>query len=132
MRRLLAGLLITAASCSVTFAQVLTLTRTAVSGMDSLLAHEHAWDRNCNARETKITITKKPQHGAVSIVQGASTIPDSVPRTGNTGPCAGKTITGNEVLYKSADGFHGMDSLSYVVQYPDGQRSPTTITITVN
>ena len=106
--------------------------RTAVSGMDSMLAYEHAWDRDCNAQETKITFTKKPAHGTVSIATGASTIPDSVPRTGNTGRCAGKTISGNQVMYKSDPGFQGMDAVSYVVAYPNGRRSPTTITINVN
>jgi hypothetical protein len=113
-------------------AQEVKLARTAVSGMDSLLAHEHAWDRNCNALETKITFTKKPAHGAVSIATGTSAVPDSVPRTGPTGHCIGKMITGNEIMYKSEPGYQGMDAVSYVVVYPNGNRSPTSITITVN
>jgi hypothetical protein len=113
-------------------AQELKLTRTAVSGVDSLLAHEHAWDRNCNALETKITFTRMPAHGEVSITTGTSAVPDSVPRTGATGNCIGKMITGNEVMYKSEPGYQGMDAVSYVVVYPNGNRSPTSITITVN
>jgi hypothetical protein len=113
-------------------AQELKLARTAVSGMDSLLAHEHAWERNCNVLETKIIFTKNPAHGAVSIATGTSSIPDSVPRTGPTGQCAGRMITGNEIMYKSEPGFQGADAVSYVVVYPNRNRSPTSITITVN
>ncbi len=113
-------------------AQEFKLARTAMSGLDSMIAYEHAWDRNCNAQETKITFTKKPAHGTVSIATGTSTIPESVPRTGRTGVCAGKTISGNQVMYKSEPGFQGADAVSYVVVYPNGHRAPTTISITVN
>jgi hypothetical protein len=109
----------------------LKLTRTATSGADSLLAYERAWDKNCHALATKITITKKPAHGTISITTGSSTIPDSVPRTGSTGACAGRTISGNQVMYKSEPEFHGTDSVSYVVLYPNRRRGPTTITIDV-
>ena len=103
----------------------------AVSGVDSLLAHEHAWDRNCNALQTKITFTKMPAHGEVSIGTGTP-LPQKVPRTGPTGHCIGKMITGNEVMYKSEPGYQGMDAVSYLGVYPNGNRSPTTIAITSN
>jgi hypothetical protein len=35
-------------------------------------------------------------------------------------------------MYKSEPGFQGADAVSYVVVYPNGNRSPTSITITVN
>ncbi len=131
MRLSVISALTAALSVGPALAQELKLTRSAVSGADSLLAYEHAWDRNCNAQETKITITKKPAHGTVSITTETSTIPDAVPRTGNTGSCAGKTISGNQVMYKSDPGFNGMDAVSYLVEYRNGRRAPTTITIDV-
>lgn len=109
----------------------LRTTRTALSGVESLLASERAWDRSCNGQETRIAITKRPLHGTVSVVSTQGTIPESVPRTGNTGPCAGKSIMGNQVMYKSDDGFHGMDEVSYVVTYVNGHRATATITIDV-
>jgi hypothetical protein len=109
----------------------LKLTRPAVSGMDSLLSHEHAWDQSCTAQPTQITITKKLEHGTISITQGSSTNPDSVPRTGSTGQCARKIISGNDVMYKSEPDFQGTDAVSYIVEYRNGRQGPTSITINV-
>ncbi len=109
----------------------LKVTRTADSGVESLIAHERSWDRNCNPRQSAVTITSKPTSGTVSVVLGTSTIPTSTPRFGSTGVCAGKTITGNQVMYKSKPGFHGVDTVTYGVVYGDGSRGSTTITINV-
>ena len=123
--------ILTAGAASAQAPNELKLTRPAVSGMDSLLSHEHAWDQRCNAQPTEITITKEPEHGTISITQGTSTMPDSVPRTGSTGQRAGKTISGNDVMYKSEPDFQGTDSVSYMVKYRNGRQGPTSITINV-
>jgi hypothetical protein len=114
-----------------TSAQSLNLTRSAESGIDSLISQERAWDRNCNALPVNVNITKNPVNGTVSVVPGVtSTIPSSTPAGGNTGACAGKTVTGNEIRYKSKAGFHGTDSVSYNVV--NGDRPPQARVITIN
>ncbi len=112
-------------------AQELTLTRPAESGVNTRISHERAWDRNCNALAIKVSITKNPVHGTVSVVPGiASTLPPSTPASGSTGTCAGKTVTGSTVRYKSKPGFHGKDSVSYNVVI--GGRASQLRVITIN
>jgi hypothetical protein len=53
----------------------------------------------------------------------------ATPRGGNTGACAGKTITGNQATYKSNPDFHGVDTFSYEVVNPDGKRGSMHVTI---
>jgi hypothetical protein len=102
--------------CEHTFAQNLNLTRSAKSGLESLIAEERSWDQNCNARPITVIITKNPANGTISVVPGQkSIIPPSTPASGSTGACAGKEVTGNEIWYKSNAGFHGTDSVSYNV-----------------
>ena len=95
-------------------AQELKLTRSAESGVDTRIAHERAWDRSCVSLPVTVSITKNPVNGTVSVAPGiTSTLPANTPAAGNTGTCAGKTITGITVRYKSKSGFHGTDSVSY-------------------
>ena len=109
---LIASLMGVALAC----AQELTLTRSVESGVDTRIAHERAWDRSCNALPVTVSITKFPVNGMVSVApEVTSTLPANTPASGNTGTCAGKTITGNEIRYKSKSGFHGTDSVSYNV-----------------
>jgi hypothetical protein len=97
-------------------AQELTLTRSAESGVDTRIAHERAWDRSCVSLPVTVSITKNPVNGTVAVAPGiTSTLPANTPAAGNTGTCAGKTITGITLRYKSKFGFHGTDSVSYNV-----------------
>ena len=112
-------------------AQTLNLTRSAESGVDSPIAQERGWDRNCNAVSVRVNITKNPANGTASVATGVtSTIPSSTPTQKSTGACAGKTVTGNEVRYKSKASFRGTDSLSYNVI--NGDRPPQSRVITIN
>ena len=72
-------------------AKDLKLTRNATSGVESRIAYERAWDRNCRALPSKVSVTQQPKNGTISIVEGTSTIPASTPNSGATGDCAGKT-----------------------------------------
>ena len=111
-------------------AQTLTLTRSAQSGVESTIAQERGWDRNCNTVAVTVTITKNPSNGTVSVASGVtSTIPASTPASGSTGACAGKSVTGNAVKYKSNAGFRGTDSVSYTVS--NQPQRPRVITINV-
>jgi hypothetical protein len=100
------------------YAQELTLTRSAESGVDTRISHERAWDRNCGSLAVKVSVTKNPAHGTVSVA-------------GNTGTCAGKTITGSTIRYKSNSGFRGKDSVSYKVVIGDRPSQLRVITINV-
>jgi hypothetical protein len=115
-----------------TSAKDLNLVRSAESGVDSPISQERAWDRSCNPLPVTVSITKNPAHGTISVVPGVtSTIPKSTPRSGSTGACAGKTVTGNEIRYKSNPGFHGTDTVSYDVVNAGQPPQSTAITINV-
>jgi hypothetical protein len=65
------------------------------------------------------------------VVQGTSTIPASTPNSGSTETCAGKTVTGNEVHYKSNAGFHGTDTVTYSATNNNVPAGTRVITIVV-
>jgi hypothetical protein len=108
----------------------LKLTRSAKSGVESGIAYSRSWDRNCNALPNTVTITKQPMNGEVSVVQGVSTIPASTPASGESGNCAGKSVTGNQIMYKSKAGFQGTDLVAYDA-VGGGKTIATMITIDV-
>ena len=124
---LIASLMGAALAC----AQELTLTRSAESGVDTRIAHERAWDRSCVSFPVTVSITKYPVNGTVSVAPGiTSTLPANTPAAGSTGTCAGKTVTGITIRYKSKSGFHGTDSVSYTVV--NGGRPPLSRVIIIN
>ena len=112
-------------------AQQLSLTITVRSGTAARLAYERSWDRSCTATPAEVSITQQPQHGAASVVSSTSAIPASTPRFGPTGRCAGRQITGNEVIYRSQPGFHGRDRVSWSVIYGNGKSGSTAVDISV-
>jgi hypothetical protein len=91
----------------------MNLNRTAKSGVDSLLAHSNRWDRNCNSLPVTITITRNPANGTVSVADGDEVLPASTPGSGATHRCAGKTIAGKKIMYRSNPGFRGSDTVGY-------------------
>ena len=120
-----------AACVAMAAASELKLTREAKSGVDALIAHERAWDRDCKAQPVTITMTQQPKNGTISVVPGTSTIPASTPETGSTGKCAGKTMTGKEIMYRSKAGFSGVDTIAYDVVRDDRNVGSRTVTINV-
>jgi hypothetical protein len=113
-------------------AQEIRLTRSAASGVASLLVDERSWDPNCKPLTTSVTITSQPSDGKVTVVPGVSIVAATMPRSGSTGHCAGKSITGNQIMYQSNPGFRGTDTLAYKVTYGNGKSGSTTITINVH
>jgi hypothetical protein len=91
----------------------MNLARTAKSGVESRLAYSSRWDRNCNGQPVTITITAKPANGTVSVLDGDEVLPAATPGSGDTGPCAGKTIKAKKIMYRSNAGFRGNDTVSY-------------------
>jgi hypothetical protein len=112
-------------------AQELKVTRDAQSGVDSHISWERAWDRDCKAVPVTVTITQQPTNGTISVTQATSTIPESTPRSGSIGPCAGKTVTGNQVKYRSNPGFRGTDTVKYNLAKNNAPAGSMTITINV-
>ena len=104
-RAIVAMVTVTMFAASVAHASDLTLTRTARSGVPSLIGQERSWDRSCQPLASQVTITQQPAHGSVSVVTGESVIPSTTPREGSTGACAGHSVTGNQVIYRSEPGF---------------------------
>ena len=111
--------------------EAIKVTRNVKSGVESLIAYERSWDGNCNPTESRVAFTSKPVMGTAWVAVGTSIIPESTPRFGSTGACAGKTITGNQVMYKSNPGFQGNDAVTYDVVYGNGRRGSMIITIVV-
>ena len=112
-------------------ADSLKLTRNALSGVDSLLAYERAWDKDCKALPSVVTVTEQPKNGSVSVVQTTGTIPASTRDTGSTGGCAGTAVTGNQIRYTSNPGYHGRDTVSYTIMTNNAPAGSKVITIIV-
>ena len=109
----------------------LNLTRSVKPGLPSPLGYERSWDGNCQDTGAIVTVTSQPGHGTVSIAQKVSLIPASTPRYGSTGRCAGRSIKGKQVLYRSQPGFHGRDHLSWHVAYGNGKSGDVDMTVIV-
>jgi len=91
----------------------MNLIRAVKSDVDSLLAYSSRWDHDCNSLPVTITVTKKPIYGSVSVVDGEEVLPASTPGSGPTAHCAGKTIRGKKITYRSKPNFRGDDTVSY-------------------
>lgn len=120
-----------ALTASAAGAKDLVLTRSAVSGEKSVVAHERAWDNTCVGRPAVVTITRQPTHGTLVVEQGASVIPASTPRFGSTKQCAGRSVNGNIFVYRSQPGFHGNDHVSWKVVYDGSPVANTDMIIKV-
>src|SRR5712691_12792442 len=112
-------------------AREIRLTRPAQSVVESLLVDERSWDAKCKPLGASITITSQPSNGKVTVVPGVSVIPVSTPRSGSAGRCAGKSVSGNQIMYRSNAGFRGIDTLAYEVRYGKGKRGSTNVIINV-
>jgi hypothetical protein len=120
-----------ASASGASLAQDVAVTRPAQSGVASVIGYERAWDRDCRALGAQVTITAQPQHGAVSVATAQSVIPPTTPRGGSTGQCAGQTVAGNQITYRSQPGFRGTDHVSWSVVYGNGRGGRTDVTIVV-
>jgi hypothetical protein len=119
-----------AAGGAVAAEKTMNLARNAKSGLDSLLAYSGRWDRNCSALPVKITFTRQPANGTAWSVEADRAIPTSTPASGDTGKCAGKIVASKKIMYRSAPGFRGSDTVSYDSD-GNGTIIHTTITVTV-
>jgi hypothetical protein len=123
-----AALVVTGAA--VAAEKTMNLSRNAKSGADSRLAYSGRWDRNCNALPVKITFTRQPENGTAWSVEADEILPASTPGSGDTGQCAGKTITSKRIMYRSKPDFRGSDTVSYDSD-GNGTIIHTTISVTV-
>jgi PAN domain len=105
--------------------------RTVQSGLEALLAYERYWDANCQPLPLDVVITQQPTNGLIWSTRGTSTIPETTPRGGSTGACAGKTIAGNHIMFRSQPGFHGTDTAAYDLVYDNGRRQVINVTVDV-
>ena len=128
----IAGLAAVLATASGTSAEekTMNLSRNAKSGADSLLAYAGRWDRNCNELPIRINFTRQPAQGMVWSVEADRVIPATTPAMGATGQCAGKTVKSKKIMYRSAAGFRGSDTVGYDSE-GGGTIIHTTITVTV-
>ena len=128
----IAGLAAVLAAASGTSAEekTMNLSRNAKSGVDSLVAYAGRWDRNCNELPIKINFTRQPTQGMAWSVEADRVIPATTPAMGDTGQCAGKTVKSKKIMYRSAPGFRGSDTVSYDSE-GGGTIIHTTIAVTV-
>jgi hypothetical protein len=110
--------------------KTMNLSRNAKSGVDSLLAYSGRWDRNCKTLPVKITFTRQPANGTAWSVEADRVIPENTPASGDTGQCAGKPTQSKKIMYRSAPGFRGSDTVGYDSEGA-GTVIHTTITVTV-
>jgi hypothetical protein len=90
--------------------KTLNVSRNASSGTDSLLAYAGRWDRDCKELPIKINFTGQPAHGTAWSVETDRVIPASTPAMGDTG----KNVKSKKIMYRSATGFRGSDTVGYV------------------
>jgi len=90
--------------------KTLNVSRNASSGTDSLLAYAGRWDRDCKELPIKINFTGQPAHGTAWSVETDRVIPASTPAMGDTG----KSVKSKKIMYRSATGFRGSDTVGYV------------------
>jgi hypothetical protein len=109
-------------------AQEIKLTRSAASGVELLLVDERSWDANCKPLAASVTITSQPSNGKATVVPSASIIAVAAPPSGKV-QCAGKSMTGSQILYRSDPGFRGTDMLVYKVLYANGKSATMSVTI---
>jgi hypothetical protein len=110
--------------------KTMNLSRNAKSGVDSLLAYAGRWDRDCNELPIKINFTRQPANGMAWSVEADRAIPTSTPASGDTGKCAGKIVKSKKIMYRSAPGFRGSDTVGYDAE-GGGTIIHTTIAVTV-
>lgn len=123
-----AGVGIVLLACGIAVAKDTYLTRTAKSGVETRVAYSAHWDTTtCNSLPNRVTISKRPEHGTVSIKPAVETLPQSTPGSGATGPCAGKKVQASAIMYRSNPGFKGVDTLGYHTE----TGIDATITVTV-
>jgi hypothetical protein len=115
----------------VTAAGVAELTRSVESGVETKITHHASWDRDCNPRNIVVTITGPPNAGTASVKDGSDRISER-PVSGSAGACAGRTIAGKQVIYRSNAGFRGSDVVDYEVLLPNGNRRSYQVTIDVH
>ena len=124
----IAAVVIVLLACGIAAAKDIKLTRTAKSGVETRVAYSAHWDtKTCNSLPNKVTISKEPEHGTVSIKPAEETLPQSTPGSGGTGPCAGKKVQASAIMYRSNPGFKGIDTLGYHTE----TGIEATITVTV-
>ena len=115
----------------VTSAGVGQLTRSVESGVETKITHHASWDPDCNPRNIAVTITRPPNAGTASVKDGSDRISER-PAFGSAGACAGRTIAGKHVIYRSNAGFRGSDVVAYEVLLPNGNRRSYQVTIDVH
>jgi hypothetical protein len=111
---------------------ILPITRLVVSGVETPVAINRPFDRTtCASRKVAINVTRQPDHGKISVLEQDAALPESTPRSGSTGQCAGKFVKAKILVYKSDAGFVGVDAFAYEAIGEDGTRAPYEGTITV-
>jgi hypothetical protein len=72
------------------------------SGVNSLIGHPAAWDKNCRPRPVSVSVTRPPANGKISVVDATVEV-DRVRVGTDPGGCAGRSMRGKNVMYRSAD-----------------------------
>ena len=106
------------------------ISRSVDSGAEAIVSRSTFWTGECQPRGFKLTITKQPSHGKVSVKEGKNTVMAN-PRFGTAGKCVGKEIMGKQVMNRSDPGFHGEDVVNYEIESDKGEKGETIVTITV-
>ena len=81
-------------------------------------------------RVLSVSINRVGRRPFGPIVEADQVMPPSTPGSGDTGRCAGKTITGKKIMYRSKPGFRGSDTVGYDSD-GNGTIIHTTIAVTV-
>jgi hypothetical protein len=108
-----------------------SFSRTATSGQPKRVAAYHSWDPiTCASLAAKVNVVSKPAHGTLTPRVVPHTI--TVSRYGTVQHCAGTPIKALQIEYKSARGYHGIDTFTLEVTFGwEGRRATDTYTVNV-
>jgi hypothetical protein len=108
-----------------------TIVKTVPPGHALKLNHFHDMHEDCTPTGSVfLTITKPPEHGTADYRNASDypVYPTSNPRS----VCNQRPHPGVQVWYQPAPGFTGQDSVSFRVQWPEGNENRYTYVINVN
>lgn len=103
-----------------------TLRLSAKSGQSIVIKKHVFWNDRCTADSFTIKILDKIVGGSVS-TKPANVKLDGTMRVGSGNNCAGKTLKGKALIYKSKPNFKGKEKFTYKVTGSDGSFRNTVI-----
>lgn len=128
-RRVIAACLLAAAFAGSAHGQQLRAV-SMLSGNETIVLRPHLLNPDCTAgRLPDVRIVNAPQNGSVRFEKATTTI--NVPANAPRAKCNGKEIDAIGVVYKSNDGFVGVDRIVMKADFHNGNVSEMVVLVDI-